>query len=117
MSARSISSHTYSDARGTWSVPKLWQAVQGRPIEVRERQSLEHFLDDLCWGDAPFSPRDVVTHTDRILKADLSYPIILSQCGVVMDGMHRLAKAVLLDHPFVMVQQFDLDPPPDLPSE
>jgi hypothetical protein len=30
-----------------------------------------------------------------ILEADLTYPILLSLDGNVMDGMHRVAKAIL----------------------
>src|SRR5689334_21259314 len=40
--------------------------------------------------------RDVINHVALIEAADLSYPIILSADGSVMDGMHRVAKAVLL---------------------
>ena len=49
--------------------------------------------------------------TDR--EADLSVPIILSSNGTVMDGMHRIAKAVLQDKNDIEAVQFEKDPEPD----
>jgi hypothetical protein len=45
--------------------------------------------------------------------ADLRFPIILSADGRVMDGMHRVAKAVLLRQATIEAVQFDVDPEPD----
>ena len=45
--------------------------------------------------------------------ADLSFPIILSSDGRVMDGMHRVAKAVLLARSTIKAVQFRDDPEPD----
>ena len=39
--------------------------------------------------------RAVVGHARQIENADLSVPVILACDGQVLDGMHRLAKAVL----------------------
>jgi hypothetical protein len=44
--------------------------------------------------------------------ADLQYPIILSSDGRVMDGMHRVAKALLEGHATIRAVQFVTDPPP-----
>jgi len=38
--------------------------------------------------------RAVAEHANLIAAADLCFPIILSSDGSVMDGMHRVAKAV-----------------------
>jgi hypothetical protein len=71
--------------------------------------------------DAPFSSeyddtltwRSVAEHTSLIQKADLNFPIILSCDGSVMDGMHRLAKAVLLGRTTIEAVQFTDYPAPD----
>ena len=39
--------------------------------------------------------REVIEHTKLIHEADLTYSILLSIDGEVMDGMHRVAKAIL----------------------
>jgi len=71
--------------------------------------------------DAPFSAeadgtltwRAVVEHVGLIEAADLSFPIILSSDGSVMDGMHRVAKAVLLGRTTIQALRFTNDPEPD----
>ncbi len=45
--------------------------------------------------------------------ADLAYPIILAADGVVMDGMHRVAKALRAGMTDIEAVQFNTDPPPD----
>ena len=69
-------------------------------------------LDEQVWEHV-LTPRVVVEHMRRILDADLKYPIILSSDGWVMDGCHRLAKALAEGRETVTVVQFQTDPPPD----
>ena len=69
---------------------------------------------DEPWGDDDLRTwRAVVDHIRLIHDADLSFPIILSADGSVMDGRHLVAKAVLQDRDFIEAVQFDKDPPPD----
>jgi len=57
--------------------------------------------------------RAVAEHANLIAAADLCFPIILSSNGSVMDGMHRVAKAVLLGRATIEAVQFEEDPAPD----
>ena len=59
-------------------------------------------LNQNVWGD--WSPMTVIhkitmkkykANADRIYKADLSYPIIITDKNNIVDGYHRAAKAVL----------------------
>jgi len=45
--------------------------------------------------------------------ADLAFPIILAADGAVMDGMHRVAKALRAGHTTIEGVRFLVDPPPD----
>jgi hypothetical protein len=71
--------------------------------------------------DEPFCPehegvltwQGVVDHVRLIQEADLSFPIILSADGRVMDGMHRVARAVLSGRATIEAVQFADDPDPD----
>ena len=63
-------------------------------------------------GEAP-TWRALVEHVKLMDAADLSFPIILAADGAVMDGMHRVAKALRAGHPDVEAVQFALDPRPD----
>jgi hypothetical protein len=57
--------------------------------------------------------RAMVEHVKLIAEADLAYPIILAADGRVMDGMHRVAKALLHGRETIDAVQFEVDPPPD----
>lgn len=71
-------------------------------------------LDEPFWSDDD-SPtwRASLEHFRLIEAADLSFAIILSADGRVMDGMHRVAKAVLLGRATIEAVQFIHDPEPD----
>ncbi len=55
--------------------------------------------------------RSFVEHIKLVNDADLSYPIILNQDGAIIDGMHRLAKAILLGKKTIKAKRFIKDPP------
>lgn len=97
-----------------WDVERLIELTRGMP---RKRVPLDAIFefDQVYWFDEDFAPtcRAVVEHARRIDEVDLQYPIILSESGLVMDGMHRVAKAALLGHDAVEVVQFESDPEPD----
>ena len=59
------------------------------------------------------SPLSIVNHIRLIQACDLAYPIILDAQGHVMDGMHRVCKALLNDIKEIDAVQFETDPEPD----
>jgi hypothetical protein len=73
-------------------------------------------IDEPYWSTGyEHSPtcRDVVEHARLIEEADLTFPVILSNDGRVMDGMHRVAKALLQGHTHIEAVRFASDPEPD----
>ena len=57
--------------------------------------------------------REVVDHARLMLDSDLAFPIILSNDGRVMDGMHRVCKALLENRTEIDAVRFVHDPEPD----
>ena len=72
-------------------------------------------LDKPYWFDHGYVPtcRNIAEHARLIIQADLSFPIILSSGGGVMDGMHRVAKAAMEGHNSLSAKPFSQDPEPD----
>jgi hypothetical protein len=68
---------------------------------------------DEAWSGEAQTWRGMVEHLKLIDEADLSYPIILSADGTVMDGRHRVAKAARKGQSEIEAVQFDEDPEPD----
>ncbi len=58
--------------------------------------------------------REFVGHIQKVLDADLTYPIILDDEGYVMDGRHRIAKALLEGHESIKFVRFEKTPGPDI---
>jgi hypothetical protein len=72
-------------------------------------------FDQDCWFQERHTPtcRAVADHARRIREADLSYPVILSADGRLMDGGHRVAKGYLEGRSVVAAVRFEVDPEPD----
>ena len=56
--------------------------------------------------------RDMVMHINAINNCNLDYPIILDEDGELLDGRHRIMKALLLGKDTIKVVRFDENPIP-----
>lgn len=54
--------------------------------------------------------RDMVMHMNAVNDADLKYPIILDEDGEVMDGRHRIMKALINKEETIKAVRFDKNP-------
>ena len=96
-----------------WDVDRLVDASREFPVL---RVALSDIRElDAPWSrpDGPESWRTMIEHMRLIDEADLSFPIILSAEGDVMDGMHRVAKALQLGQADIAAVRFPHDPAPD----
>ncbi len=94
---------------------RLWTMADGiEPTDVPLSELFE--FDEVYWfdgGTTRATCRAVLEHMRLIEDADLGFPIILSADGRVMDGMHRVAKALLRGRERIEAVQFEQDPEPD----
>ncbi|HUE84566.1 MAG TPA: hypothetical protein VMO26_00665 [Vicinamibacterales bacterium] len=96
-----------------WDVDRLIQLSSHLPRKLVPLSEIRE-LDDVWFGDDERPTwRAMLEHIRLIEDADLSFPIILSASGAVMDGMHRVAKAVLKGRLEIEAVQFAEDPEPD----
>jgi len=109
--------HSRRSARGlcVWNVHRL---IEQSAHLVREQVPLSDIqeLDEPYWSSDrvhPLTCREIVAHARLILDCDFTYPIILSRDGRVMDGMHRVCKALLEGHTSIEAVRFVDDPEPD----
>lgn len=93
--------------RHTWSVPRLFELARDLPIMniPLNHLSLYYTYDKLTL-------REMVTHMRAVLDADLTMPIILDEDGEIMDGRHRLMKAMLKGSKTIKAVRFDENPSP-----
>ena len=73
-------------------------------------------LDEPHWyGEDNSIPtcRSIVEHMKLIHAVDLKFPVILSAEHSVMDGMHRVARALFEGHDTIKAKIFGKTPAPD----
>jgi len=93
--------------RHKWSVPRLFELARNLPvIDV----PLNHL--SLYYTYEKLTLREMVMHMRAVNDADLEKPIILDEDGELMDGRHRLMKAMLLGNETIKAVRFDENPSP-----
>ena len=114
-----ISGQTHSIAKDgrkyTWRVETLWKEAQDlEPFEYKIESCA--MLDEDCWFGDRHEPtvRRVMEHSRKIANVDLTYPIILSEDDVVMDGLHRICSALLDGKTTILAVKFASNPKPDM---
>jgi hypothetical protein len=98
-----------------WDVDRLIQLSRGLPVVAVPLDAIRE-LDTPYWslpGDGPMTVVEIVTRMRFVRDVDPAYPIILGSDGRVMDGMHRVARALLEGRSTIRAVRFDVHPRPD----
>jgi hypothetical protein len=99
-----------------WRMTTIWAATEGRAAISIAIDDL-NILDSVVWFGGPkkVEPtiRRIAEHARDIFDADLSYPIITTRSGDVLDGAHRIAKAYIQGVRSITAVVLDDWPPPD----
>jgi hypothetical protein len=109
--------HLWAAATGfdAWDVGRLIRLSRGLPVHAVAVDSIGE-VDTAYWfdgGTAAPTVRAIVEHARLMRDADLSFPVILGPDGRVMDGMHRIARAMLEGRTEVSAVRFPALPEPD----
>lgn len=98
-----------------WDVDKLILLSKNFPVKEVPLTNIQE-LDEAFWYEhEEFLPtcKSIAAHAALIYQTDLSFPIILSSNGRVMDGMHRVCKCLIEKREKISAVQFVNDPEPD----
>lgn len=95
-----------------WSVPRLFELSKNLPV-------MEIPLNHLNVYNTyeKLTLREMVMHIRAVQNADLSFPIILDEDGEIMDGRHRIMKAILEGKETIKAVRFEENPPPCVITE
>ena len=98
-----------------WDVDRLIELSRGLPVVEVALADLADIDQDYWFGVEPTEPtvRRIVEHLRLVGEVDLAYPIILAADGRVMDGMHRVARALLDGRGHIAAVRFVVQPEPD----
>jgi len=109
-------SRAVGDDQYIWDVKKLVERAIHMPIQEIDLSEIKE-LDEEYWfnadGSLPPTCRNIAAHFKLMRDSSLDYPIILCAQGRIMDGMHRVCKALALEHKTIKAVRFDATPEPD----
>jgi hypothetical protein len=94
--------------RHHWNIPRLIHLASELPVFDLP---LRHTV--LNYTFSKMTLREYTMHMRAVMNADLKYPIILDEDGELIDGRHRLVKALFLDHSTIKAVRFDKNPSAD----
>ena len=107
-----IKENGFEDCDGSyWSTATLFTHSKDLPVWDCPVASLR--TDGFMWGDWARSPGGLEYHAKRMMDADVTKPIILDEGGVVMDGGHRIARALIEGRTTIPAVRFQKNPPAD----
>jgi hypothetical protein len=98
-----------------WDVDRLIRLSADLPVTDVRVDSIRD-VDTAYWalpGAEHPTVRELVGHLRLVLDVDPSYPVIMGSDGRLMDGMHRVARALLEGRTTVAAVRFPVDPEPD----
>ena len=106
-----------------WDFDRLVSLTSGQKSQKVQLNGIAEINENFWFG----GPNDIATcrliaeHARLIEEADLSHPIIMCSSRRVMDGMHRVLKALNAGLETIDAVIFEQDPEPDyvdvLPDE
>ena len=109
-----VHKNKFRDGRNIWSVTNLIE--QAEELPVFDLPLCCFNIASRVW-DAVEGPKGLVEHMKRVLAADTSKPVILDEDGFIMDGWHRVARALLDGESTIPAVRFEKTPPADWVEE
>lgn len=90
-----------------WSVARLFELAKDLPVMdiPIDHLNIYYKYEDLTL-------RDMVMHMKAVEEADLNFPIILDEDGDLLDGRHRIMKALFIGAKTIKAVRFDENPSP-----
>lgn len=108
--------HFWPGAEGldAWDVDRLVDLTENGDVEEVPLEAIAE-IDSVYWFDEEnlATVRQVAMHVRLTNEVDTSYPIILGPDGRVMDGMHRIMRALLEGRTTIAARRLSVLPEPD----
>jgi hypothetical protein len=90
-------------------ITNLHAKAKDLPVKIMPLECLNVY--NLKIGNSEL--KNFAMHMKAVMDADLKYPIILDDEGFVMDGRHRIAKALFEGKTYIKFVRFEETPEPD----
>mgnify|MGYP003600794144 FL=1 len=103
------------DGLKAWDVHRLVELSKNFPIKNILLSAINEINEPYWFQDSnqQATCAAILEHIKLIEAVDLQYPIILCADGRLMDGMHRIMKALQQNQTHIKAVQFEITPDPD----
>lgn len=101
----------FRECGNEWDASTLYQAAKDQ--KCRAFKFPLKFFNMTTRRFGASSVADMAHHAKRIMNADLDIPVVLCPDGGVLDGFHRITRALALDKGHVMAYRLKEMPEPD----
>ena len=99
--------------RDAWDVRRLVRLARGLPVIQQPLAALPE-IDEPAWTEGePLTLREVAEHLRLVRAVDRRHPILLTAECRIMDGRHRVVRALLEGRATIPAVRFDPTPEPD----
>lgn len=105
-----VADNTYSADGKVWTVTNL--IARTKDLEPFELPLAAIYLGTDVWKPES-SPYGMAFHMRRALDVNTDYPVILSEEGFIMDGWHRVLRALIDGKPTIKAVRFSKTPAHD----
>ncbi len=101
--------------RYVWDVHRLMRAVRDLKVEMLAVSEIAEADEDWWYSESNSTPtpRSIASHFTLVNAVDPSQPVILCADGRLMDGMHRVVRAIVERRTHVPAVRFAETPEPD----
>ena len=96
-----------------WDVNRLLRLHANVPTQAVALSQIAEIQQAYWFPNTHPTTADIVEHMRLVEAADLAYPILMDAEGKLMDGMHRVAKALLAGHSHIHAQLLPQTPAQD----
>lgn len=90
-----------------WQVSRLFELTKDFPVMEIPLQHL-----NMNYMYEAMNVRELARHMVAVEEADLNFPIIMDEDGEIMDGRHRLIKAIIKAKKTIKAVRFEENPRP-----
>jgi len=98
----------------SWDILRLIDLASNLEVKSIPLSEIQELNEEFWYGlGTRPTCKSVAEHAKLIYEVDLTYPIILCAKGRIMDGMHRVCRALIEGHETVRAVQFESEIEPD----
>lgn len=105
-----VHKNKFRDGSKCWAVTNLIEQAEDLPVFDLPLCCIN--LGSRVWEPIE-SAKGLAEHMKRVLAVDTSMPVILDDEGYIMDGWHRVARALLDGESTISAVRFEANPPAD----